>query len=104
MAAFHSQLELLYQEEYAWLWKEGYIRHYHVNDYGGGHKDWSNLKTLPIGKGKIDFDRFFEHVKGTGYERTFTVKATAFNTEGVVDVDMLNEQFSQIRDYMRKYQ
>ena len=101
MAAFHSQLELLYQEEYAWLWKDGHIRHYHVNDYAGGHKDWSNLKTLPIGKGKIDFDRFFEHVKRTGYDGTFTVEATAFNAEGVVDVDMLNDQFGQIRDYMR---
>ncbi len=101
MAAFHSQLELLYQEEYAWMWKDGHIRHYHVNDYAGGHKDWSNLKTLPIGKGKIDFDRFFEHVKRTGYEGTFTVEATAFNAEGIVDVDMLNDQFGQIRDYMR---
>ena len=47
--------------------KKGHIRHYHVNDYAGGHKDWANLKTLPMGKGKIDFDSFFEHVKKTGY-------------------------------------
>ncbi len=100
MAAFHSQLELLYEEEYDWLWKKGHIRHYHVNDYAGGHKDWANLKTLPMGKGKIDFDRFFDHVKKTGYDGTFTVESTAFNAEGVVDVQMLNDQFGQIRRYV----
>lgn len=33
-----------------------------------------------------------------GYNDTFTVEATAFNSEGVVDVEMLNEQFKRIRD------
>ena len=37
-------------------------------------------------------------------DRTFTVESTAFNTEGVVDVDMLNDLFGQIGDYMRRYQ
>jgi hypothetical protein len=35
MAAFHGQLVLLYGKEYDWLWKDGHIRHFHVNDYGG---------------------------------------------------------------------
>ena len=97
MAAFHEQLDLLYEEEYAWLWKEDHIRHYHVNDYGGGYMDWSNLRTLPIGKGKIDFERFFEFIKGINYQGDFTVEATAFDSEGNVDVGMLNEQFRYIR-------
>ena len=97
MAAFHKQLELLYQEEYAWLWKKGHICHYHVNDYAGGYKDWPNLRTLPIGKGHIDFDRFFAHIRKSGYDGTFTVEATAFGADGVVDTAMLNEQFTWIR-------
>ena len=36
MAAFHQQLELLYEKEYEWLWKHEHIRHYHLNDYAGG--------------------------------------------------------------------
>ena len=59
MAAFHEQLDLLYEKEYEWLWKEGHIRHYHVNDYAGGYMDWKNLRTLPIGAGHVDFERFF---------------------------------------------
>lgn len=98
MAAFHEQLDLLYEAEYEWLWKEGHIRHYHVNDYAGGYMDWPNLRTLPIGKGKIDFERFFEFIKGTNYQGDFTVEATAFDSRSNVDVEMLNEQFRYIRE------
>ncbi|MBR4083804.1 MAG: sugar phosphate isomerase/epimerase [Lachnospiraceae bacterium] len=102
MAAFHSQLKKLYEPEYAWLWKEGHIRHYHVNDYGGGHMDWTNLRTLPIGKGHIDFARFFEYIGEIGYDGTYTVEATAFDEMGAVDIDMLNDQFRKIRNYLEK--
>ena len=102
MAAFHSQLERLYEPETEVFWRNGHIKHYHVNDYAGGHMDWSNLRTLPIGKGQIDFKWFFEYIQHINYDDTFTVEATAFNQEGVVDIDMLNDQFSQIREFLHK--
>lgn len=37
--------------------------HYHINDYAGGYMDWRNLRTLPVGKGKNDFKRFFKFTK-----------------------------------------
>lgn len=101
MAAFHDQLDLLYRDEYAWLWKEDHIRHYHVNDYAGGYKDWKNLRTLPIGKGKVDFGRFFEYIRGTGYDDTFTVESTAFDSTGAVNIGMLNEQFAYLRRMLK---
>lgn len=101
MADFHRQLDLLYQPEYDWLWKEGHIRHYHVNDYGGGYMDWDNLRVLPMGKGHIDFDRFFEHVKATGYRGDFTFEATGFDPQGKIHLDTLNEQFRLARKYMK---
>lgn len=101
MAAFHEQLDLLYDADYDWLWKDGHICHYHVNDYAGGYMDWSNLRTLPIGKGKVDFERFFEFIKRIEYKGDFTVEATAFDSEGVVDVAMLNEQVRYIRERVR---
>lgn len=99
MAAFHEQLDLLYEEEYSWLWKEGHIKHYHVNDYAGGYMDWANLRTLPIGRGHIDFESFFAFVENTGYDDTFTVEATAFGKDGSVDIDMLNECFRKIKGH-----
>ena len=100
MAAFHEQLDLLYREEYAWLWRDGHIRHFHVNDYGGGYMEWAKLKTLPIGAGHIDFAEFFDFIRRTGYDDTFTVEATAFNSEGIVDTEMLNRCFQGIREYL----
>ena len=100
MAAFHEELELLYGEEYQWLMDGGHIRHFHVNDYAGGYKDWKNLRTLPIGKGHVDFQRFFTYLREKGYDGTFTVEATAFDAEGAVDIEMLNGQFARIRDAM----
>ena len=98
MAAFHSQLDLLYSKEYQWLWQENHILHYHVNDYGGGHMEWGKLRTLPIGDGHVDFDRFFGYINEIGYRGTFTVEATAFDSSGAVDTEMLNRQFAYIRN------
>lgn len=98
MAAFHGQTELLYSPEYDWLRSEGHICHYHVNDYKGALKDWSSLRTLPIGEGGVDFSRFFKYIRETSYEGDFTVESTAFNSEGVIDVRLLNRQFQYIRE------
>lgn len=100
MAAFHEQLDLLYQEEYSWLWKNGQLRHFHVNDYAGGYMEWSRLRTLPIGDGHVDFERFFRFIREIGYDDTFTVEATAFNAEGIVDTEMLNRCVEYIRGHI----
>lgn len=65
-----------------------------------GYRDWANLCTLPIGKGKVDFVKFFNFIKKTDYKADFTVEATAFDSKGVIDVDMLNEQFGRIRQLL----
>ena len=97
MADFHRQLDLLYQDEYDWLWKENHIRHYHVNDYGGGYMDWNNLKVLPVGAGHIDFDKFFSFIRTTGYQGDFTLEATGFDQQGMIHYDMLNGQIGRVR-------
>ena len=100
MAAFHEELERLYEKEYEWLWKDGHICHYHVNDYNGGYMDWGNLRTLRIGQGKLDFERFFAFVRETCYEGGYTLEATAYDSEGNVDVEKLNQQFEYVRTHM----
>lgn len=102
MAAFHGQLELLYDEKNSWLYKENFIRHYHVNDYAGAPMEWSKLKTLPIGAGNIDFDKFFMFVNKTGYDETFTLESTAFIKDGTVNVSMLNEQIDYVKSRLKE--
>ncbi len=102
MAEFHAQLDLLYEPEYDWLLKDHYIDHFHVNDYAGGYMDWPNLKTLPIGAGHVDFNRFFQFIRENGYDDTFTVEATAFHKDGQVDTEMLNGCFRAIRKFLEE--
>lgn len=100
MAAFHEQMELLYAPEFRWLWEEHHIRHFHVNDYSGGYMEWDKLKTLPIGAGHIDFERFFAFLKQMNYQGMYTVEATAFRQDGTVNKKMLNDCFSQIHHFL----
>ena len=101
MADFHRQMNLLYDPEYEWLWRENHILHYHVNDYGGEYMDWSNLKVLMLNKGHIDFDRFFRFTRETGYAGDFTFEGTGFCQDGHVEIDELNKQFAIARTYLK---
>ena len=95
MAAFHSQLEALYAPENAWLLP--HIRHFHINDYAGGHMDWANMSVKQLGQGKIDFDRFFAFVRGMGYQGDCTCEATAVNEDGTIRYDDMNASLRRIR-------
>lgn len=99
MAAFHSQLEALYAPENAWLSRR--IAHFHVNDYAGGHMDWANMHVRQLGRGHIDFDRFFAFVRGMGYTGDFTCEATAINEDGTVRYDEMNASLRRIREETR---
>ena len=62
--------------------------------------DWGSTigkAVLPIGTGHVDFDAFFEHIHQSKYDGSFTVEATAFGEDGIVDVEMLNRCFERIR-------
>ena len=63
--------------------------------------DWENLRSLPIGEGKVDFPHFFEFINRIGYDGFLTVEATALNDEGAVNVELLNEQFRYVRACVR---
>lgn len=102
MAEFHGQTMKVFEPDYEWLFKEGRVKHLHINDYGGGIKDWSNFDVLPIGKGHVDFKSFFDKLAVYGYKGDFTVEATAFDkTTGVVDTAMLNRCFEELRSFIR---
>ena len=71
----------------------------HINDYKGGYKDWSSLKTLHIGDGQIDFERFFGFVKCMGYTGDLTIESTSFDNTGVIDFERMNQSIRIIREY-----
>lgn len=104
MAQFHNQTMDLFKPEWDWMLKDGNIKHMHINDYSGGYMDWGNLKVLPIGEGKIDFDEFFSKLSGYSYEGDYTVEATSFDLKsGEIRYDRLNKCFSDLRALIEKY-
>ncbi len=98
MAAFHSQLDLLYASENQWLLN--HIQHMHINDYSGRHKDWTKLNTLHIGDGHIDFKKLFDFIKPWGYRGDFTIEATSFDQSGRIDFEKLNQTIRTIKNYL----
>lgn len=98
MAGFHNQLDYFEKEENRNLFRR--VSHIHLNDYGGGYMDWENLRTLHIGKGHLDFDKFFAFLKSTGYSGDFTVEATSFDKTGAIDLGSLNACLDLARKYI----
>ena len=101
MAQFHDQLPLLYEKENEEILRR--VRHMHINDYSGGYKDWTRLKTLHIGDGQVDFERLFAFLGEINYRGDFTVEATSLGSDGVIDFDALNRDFARIREWQKRW-
>lgn len=101
MAEFHGQLMDIALPGNRKLWER--VVHLHINDYSGGVKDWSNLKTLHIGDGQIDFDKFFGFAGTTGYKGDLTVESTAIDKEGRPDIPKMNRSLCRVRELCGKY-
>jgi len=98
MADFHKELDLIYDPNYRHVVRN--FAHLHINDRLGEYKDWSNLKVLHVGRGNVDFDKFFAFIKEIGYQGDFTTEATSFNQQGDIDVDTLNQSLDKIRSLL----
>ena len=101
MSEFHKQTTELFSSEWDWLLRECLVSHMHINDYNGGYMDWSNLKTLPVGAGKIDFTGFLISLHNMTMQVTSRWKRLLFAETGEVDYDMLNACFDRIRNLLR---
>ena len=98
MSQIHGELDNVYKEENGDVFR--HVAHMHISDYRGGIKDWSNLKTLHIGEGQIDFERFFRFVKDIGYCGDFTIEALSVDESGTMDFDKMNESVKKLRAYI----
>lgn len=97
MAEFHGQLLDICKDENRAVWD--HVAHLHINDYKGGIKDWSSLKTLHIGEGQIDFKSLFSFVNSMGYDGDITIESTSFGkTTGIIDADSMNSSIARVRE------
>ena len=94
MAEFHRELPATLACEELW---QGRCAHLHVNDYGGGLRDFSDLRVLHFGEGHVDFAPFVEKVRSSGYSGFATVESTSVLSDGTVDVKKLNRSLNAVR-------
>ena len=94
MAEFHGQLKSICLEEKRGIWQ--HVKHMHINDYRGGVKDWSSLKTLHIGDGQIDFEGLFSFIKEQNYAGDFTIESTSFDKTGYIDFKKMNRSIATV--------
>lgn len=99
-AAFHGMFEECLSENQAWLW-QGPVKHIHIGDFAGEPMDWESLRSCKHPReGKIDFEKFFAHLKKVGYDGTVTVESTAVAEDGSILTDKLNDTFAYLRSLM----
>ena len=96
MAEFHRELaETVACDR---LFGGGLAAHLHVNDYGGGYKDFTDLRVLHIGEGHVDFEPFFRKVIDCGYGGYATVEATSVNQDGSINFEKINRSLGIVRE------
>lgn len=78
MAAFHDQMEEIVSPARREIAKR--IAHVHLNDYGGGVRDFSDLRVLHIGEGKIDFSPFLTLLREINYPGAVTLECSCFSS------------------------
>lgn len=100
MAAFHCQENALFVPENAAVTSR--IRHLHINDYGGGYKEWPKFKTLHIGDGHVDFHSLFKYLPSIHYDGDFTTEATSFDSTGRIDINKLNCTLATLKKYTQE--
>lgn len=100
MAAFHQQEPDLYNRDNASL--SAAIRHFHINDYAGGYKDWQQFKTRHIGDGCVDFSSLFPFAKSIRYQGDYTTEATSFDQTGAIDLAKLNHTLNLLKKYAQE--
>lgn len=99
MAEFHGELPATANCGALW---NGAAAHLHVNDYGGGIKDFSDLRVLHVGEGHVDFEPFFARVLESGYEGYATVESTSVRPDGSIDFEKMNRSLSRVRAALMK--
>ena len=76
----------------------GRIAHVHLNDYGGGIRDFSDLRVLHLGEGKIDFAPFLSLLSEIDYSGAVTLECSCFSSlDGSWKPEKMNASIAKAR-------
>ena len=94
MAAFHDQMGEIVSPARRETAKR--IAHVHLNDYGGGIRDFSDLRVLHLGEGKIDFAPFLSLLREIHYSGAVTLECACLK-DGVLFPEKMKQSIKRAR-------
>jgi len=95
MAAFHDRMgEIVSPARRALAEK---IAHVHLNDYAGTPGDFSDLRVLHLGEGKIDFAPFLSLLDEINYSGAITLECSCFNPDGTLCPEKMKQSIVTAR-------
>ena len=100
MAQFHDQVRRTFDKEHEWLWN-GAVKHVHMSDIDADPMDWTRLRSLHPGEGRIDFPFVCENLKNVGYDGYITIESTSVNEDGTIQIEKLNDSLDYIRGLVK---
>ena len=99
MAQFHDQVKQTFDADHKWLW-QGAVRHVHFSDIDADPMDWTKLRSLHPGEGRIDFAYVCRKLNEMNYNGCITIESTSVAEDGVIQVEKLNNSLACIRSLL----
>lgn len=93
MAAFHDQMNEITTSARRDLARR--IAHVHLNDYGGTPGDFSDLRVLHLGEGRIDFAPFLTLLNEINYAGAITLECSCLNPDGTLCPEKMKQSIRQ---------
>lgn len=95
MAAFHDQMDEITTPARRPLARR--IAHVHLNDYGGAAGDFSDLRVLHLGEGRIDFAPFLALLEKIRYTGAITLECSCLNPDGTLCPEKMVQSIAKAR-------
>lgn len=92
---WHDQLEAVFAA--SWLWQTRMVRHVHLKDHEGPRGSQEGRHYLHPGEGQIDFRRFVQQLRTTGFDGALSLEARAIDSEGQVDLARIQTSLQLMR-------
>ncbi len=99
MAEFHGETMELFDDINVSVLQN--VRHIHLNDYGGGYRDYANLRVLHLGEGHVDLYGFTSRLKAFGYSGTVTLECSSMNPDGSLSPEKTEASLHKARSFFQ---
>ncbi len=100
MAEFHGETLDLFEDINVSILSN--VRHIHLNDYGGGYRDYANLRVLHLGEGHVDLLGFVARLRAAGYIGTVTLECSSMNSDGTLSPEKTEASLRKARDLFQE--